>query len=70
MILYNPRAARGRAEMETTATPDPMDAAMERYRVLHAEWRVAYDAWKAGGKQGPPPPMPIKPHIPGWRGAP
>jgi hypothetical protein len=26
----------------------------------------AFAVWKKNGKQGPPPPRPVRPHTPGW----
>ena len=39
----------------------------ERYRKAKARWDADYAAWNDGGRVGPPPPYPVRPHTPGWR---
>lgn len=50
--------------MSALPTPAEQQATYERQR-------RAYDhllsLWIQGGKQGPPPPMPVRPHTPGWK---
>ncbi len=40
-------------------------------QVTYERQRRAYDyllwLWIQGGKQGPPPPLPVRPHTPGWK---
>ncbi len=49
---------------DTLPTPAEQRATYERQR-------SAYDRllslWIQGGKQGPPPPLPVRPHTPGWK---
>lgn len=41
------------------------DAQWAAYDHAMQTFRAAFDRWVADGKLGPPPPRPVRPHIPG-----
>lgn len=47
-------------------TPEEQQAEYQRKRM---EFERAEAAWIAGGRVGPPPPHPVRPHTPGWAGS-
>lgn len=71
--LTPPRGGPPWWHAETCAQYQPAPTAAEikaRYQRARKHYEEARERWRDGGRIGPPPPCPVPPHTPGWRGAP
>ena len=64
--IMDPQPWDHRPRCPKYAPPPTPEELAQRHQGAMQQHRERYDAWVAGGKQGPPPPRPIGFPTPGW----